>query len=409
MVVNRQRMDWIVFAIYLILAIWSILTLYFIEVSSGEFTGVWQRQAIWLAISLVIGFIVLMIDSQLILSFAPLFYAVALLLMIAAIIQGQVVRNIHAWVVIGGFRFQPVELAKVATALMVARWTARRKPSAITAIKGSIWAVIPAVLALAQKDWGSAMTFAAIPLALTYVGFPVFLIIAGIGLYIVLLVVIAGYIKLLLILYGVALVVLLIVFRKQREYIKYIIGVVLVVTGMTLSMEWAFTKVLKPYQQQRLKVLVGQERDPRGAAYNVIQAENAIAYGGFTGTGLGKGFFTSFKFVPEQKTDFIFCAVAEETGFIGGTVLLFLYGLLITRMLLYVSRHRSPVIKIYAHSVAGFFIIHLLINLGMVLGLLPVIGIPLPLFSYGGSQMLSFSLMVFIYLNFSRERYTLLH
>jgi len=407
-VVSRQKLDWWVLVIYLIISIWSVLTLYFIDVSSGESSGVWQRQAIWLIVSLLIGFVILMMDSQLILSFSPLLYALAILLMIAAIVQGQVVRNIHAWVVIGGFRFQPVELAKVATALMVARWVSRRKPSVGTAIKGSLWAALPAVLALAQKDWGSAMTFSAVPLALTYVGFPWVLVIAGIALYLVLLAVIAGYIKFLLILYGVVLSVLIFVFRKQKEYIKYIIGVFALATLITLSMEWAFTKVLKPYQQQRLKVLVGQEKDPRGAAYNVIQAENAIAYGGLTGTGLGQGFFTSFKFVPEQTTDFIFCAVAEETGFIGGTLLILLYAVLILRMITYVSKHRSSVVKIYAHITAAFFLIHILINLGMVLGLLPVIGIPLPLFSYGGSQMLSFSMMIFIYLNFSRERYTLL-
>ncbi|NPA35081.1 MAG: FtsW/RodA/SpoVE family cell cycle protein [Chlorobi bacterium] len=405
---SRQKLDWWVLVIYLIISIWSVLTLYFIDVSSGESSGVWQRQAIWLIVSLLIGFVILMMDSQLILSFSPLLYALAILLMIAAIVQGQVVRNIHAWVVIGGFRFQPVELAKVATALMVARWVSRRKPSVGTAIKGSLWAALPAVLALAQKDWGSAMTFSAVPLALTYVGFPWVLVIAGIALYLVLLAVIAGYIKFLLILYGVVLSVLIFVFRKQKEYIKYIIGVFALATLITLSMEWAFTKVLKPYQQQRLKVLVGQEKDPRGAAYNVIQAENAIAYGGLTGTGLGQGFFTSFKFVPEQTTDFIFCAVAEETGFIGGTLLILLYAVLILRMITYVSKHRSSVVKIYAHITAAFFLIHILINLGMVLGLLPVIGIPLPLFSYGGSQMLSFSMMIFIYLNFSRERYTLL-
>ena len=408
MVVVRQKMDWWVFMLYLIISLWSILTLYFIEVSSGESTGVWQRQAMWLAISLFIGFIILMIDSQLILSFSWLFYAVAILLMLAAIVQGQVVRNIQAWVVVGGFRFQPVELAKVATALMVAKWLSKRKPSAITAIKGSLWAVLPALLAMAQKDWGSAMTFASIPLALTYVGFPWVLVIAGIALYLVLLAIIAGYMKYLLIFYGLVLLVLSFVFRKQKVYIKYVISGVLLAVLITLSMEWAFTKILKPYQQQRLKVLVGQEMDPRGSAYNVIQAENAIAYGGLTGTGLGQGFFTSFKFVPEQTTDFIFCAVAEETGFIGGTILMVLYIALILRMITYVSRHRSIIIKVYAHAAASFFLIHVLINLGMVLGLLPVIGIPLPLFSYGGSQMLSFSIMVFIYLNLSRERYTLL-
>ncbi len=408
MVASKQKIDWLSLVLYLLISLWSVLTLYFIDVASGESTGVWQRQALWLAISLFVGFIILMIDSQLILSFSWLFYAFAILLMLAAIVQGQVVRNIHAWVVIGNFKFQPVELAKVATALVVARWISKRKPSVITAIKGSLWAALPALLALAQKDWGSAMTFASIPLALTYVGFPWFLVIAGIALYLVLLAVIAGYIKYLLIFYVLALLILSFVFRKQREYIKYIVGSVVLVVLITLSMEWVFTRVLKPYQQQRLKVLVGQEKDPRGSAYNVIQAENAIAYGGLTGTGLGKGFFTSFKFVPEQTTDFIFCAVAEETGFIGGTVLIALYIALILRMITYVSNHRSKIVRIYAHAAASFFLIHVLINLGMVLGLLPVIGIPLPLFSYGGSQMLSFSIMIFIYLNLSRERYTLL-
>jgi rod shape determining protein RodA len=269
----------------------------------------------------------------------------------------------------------------------------------------------PAVLILLQNDTGSALVFTAFIFVLYRFGLSGNILIVGFVaaiLGILALLLSSLYQKLILI--GILLLPALLIFwRMKRNFsnIAKLVAIILLVTGYIFSVDFAFSK-LQAHQQIRIKVLLNMESDPHGAGYNVLQSKIAIGSGGLTGKGFLKGTQTKFDFVPEQSTDFIFCTVGEEWGFLGTTVVLLLFTLLLLRLIYVAERQRSLVSKIYGYSVVSILFFHLTINVGMVLGLLPVIGIPLPFFSYGGSSLWAFTILLFIFIRMDAERMSLL-
>jgi len=197
-------------------------------------------------------------------------------------------------------------------------------------------------------------------------------------------------------------------FKDLRKRWIWIAGLLIVASGYVYSVDYAFEKVLEPHQKKRINVLLGKESDPHGAGYNINQSKIAIGSGGFAGKGFLKGTQTKFKFVPEQSTDFIFCTVGEEWGFIGSLVVISLMMGLMVRIIFIAERQRSKFSRIYGYGVASILFFHFAVNIGMTIGLFPVIGIPLPLISYGGSSLWGFTILLFIFIRQDSVRLELL-
>jgi rod shape determining protein RodA len=265
-----------------------------------------------------------------------------------------------------------------------------------TKVTAGVIILMPMGLILLQNDTGSALVFGAFIFVLYREGLSQnFLII---GFFTVLLFVLALMVEkftIIAVLAGIFLLAIMVV-RRTRKNIFTLAVIFLIASGMVFSVDFFFHEVLEPHQKQRINVLLGKETDLKGAGYNVNQSLIAIGSGGVFGKGFLNGTQTKFDFVPEQSTDFIFCTVGEEWGFLGALVVIGLFTILIYRIVAIAERQKSPFTRIYAYGVASILFMHLMVNIGMTIGLLPVIGIPLPFMSYGGSSLWAFTILLFI-------------
>ncbi len=365
------------------------------------------KQLIWIISALFIAFMILMIESKFYSVFSYGIYAVTLLLLISVLFFGKYVNGSRSWFEIGSFRLQPAEFAKFATALVIAKYisTTNKKLKDIKSISASLGILLlPMALILLQGDVGSAVTYVAFIFVLYREGLTGYVLIIG---------VILGLIFILALLFpplyiyvGIAFVGagLLVYLRKKKNSIFVILSGVILCVSMVAGFDYTFNHVLKSHHRDRLNNLVGKEIDLKGAGYNVNQSKIAIGSGGLTGKGFLNGTQTKYDFVPEQSTDFIFCTVGEEFGFVGSIVLVGLFTALLLRIIFIAERQRSPFSRIYAYGVASILFMHLTINIGMTIGLVPVIGIPLPFVSYGGSSLWSFTILLFILLKLDSNR-----
>jgi rod shape determining protein RodA len=264
--------------------------------------------------------------------------------------------------------------------------------------------LLPVIFIILQNDTGSALVYSTFILVLYRFGLPATLLILGIVTTILFVTsIIVSKIVLIVILSVIAIFFFIISSRKLRELI--IISSLLAMSiGFIYSVDYAFERVLEPHHVTRIKVLLGQESDPHGSGYNVNQSMIAIGSGGFAGKGYLNGTQTKFNFVPEQSTDFIFCTIGEEWGFIGSAFLLLLYLAFLFRLLYLAERQRSVFSKVFGYGVVCIFFFHIAINIAMTIGLAPVIGIPLPFISYGGSSLWGFTILLFIFLNLDSYR-----
>ena len=332
----------------------------------------------------------------------PIYFAVIVLL-VATLFLAITVNGGKSWIEIGGFRFQPSEFAKFATALALAKymsaidveWRQMRTKMIVVAL-----IAIPAVLVLAQHDTGSALVFLAFVLPLFREGLSGIILVVGvvaIALFVLALVV-NKYI-LLGVLVVVALLYLFVWLNKRsiKDYWRTF-GVLLICAAFIFSVDLAFNHVLESHQRERIDVLLGKTEDLQGSGYNVHQSKIAIGSGGIVGKGYLGGTLTKANFVPEKHTDFIFCTVGEEWGWVGSSIVIVLYVWFLVHIIDMAERQRSTFARFYGYSVASILFIHLFVNVGMVLGLVPVIGIPLPFFSYGGSSLLAFTILLFIFI-----------
>jgi len=277
-----------------------------------------------------------------------------------------------------------------------------------TKVVAAIIIFAPALLILLQHDTGSAMVFFALILVLYREGLSGNILL--LGLFLALLFILALLINKFILIGLLAANTLLIyyLYKGLRKKVVWIVGIFILTAGYIYSVDYAFENILESHQKKRISVLIGKETDIRGAGYNIHQSKIAIGSGGFAGKGFLKGTQTKFDFVPEQSTDFIFCTVGEEWGFIGSFVIISLFLALLSRIIIIAERQRSKFSRIYGYGVASIIFFHFAVNIGMTIGLFPVIGIPLPFISYGGSSLWGFTILLFIFIKQDSVRLELL-
>jgi rod shape determining protein RodA len=410
------NLDWVTIFLYLVLIFMGWINIY-AAVYNEEHQSIFDmsqnygRQLFWIVTSLVLCGVILTIDSEFYTTFAFPIYLAMLLVLIGTIFLGVEVKGSRSWFAIGEFRIQPAEFAKFATGLALAKYlsNANIKLDNIKAkiIAGAILS-IPALIIIAQNETGSALVFGAFVFVLYREGLSGNYLLLGLGTVILfILALLFDKLILIYILGGITFAGLILV-KKRLSKILPIIAFFMASAGMVYSVDYVFETKLQDHQKKRINVLLGKETDLKGAGYNVNQSKIAIGSGGILGKGFLNGTQTKYNFVPEQSTDFIFCTIGEEWGFVGSAVVIALFVLLLIRLVHLAERQRSPFSRIYGYAVASIIFFHLTINIGMTIGLAPVIGIPLPFFSYGGSSLWSFTILLFIFLKLDSSRLMIL-
>ncbi|MEC7653469.1 MAG: rod shape-determining protein RodA [Bacteroidota bacterium] len=386
-----------------------------------DWNGKAGKQLLWIGICAVFAFTIVNIESEFFIRTSMIQYVLTLLLLVAVLIIGKKVGGARSWFSLGGFSLQPSEFAKPTTALALAYYLSRdssRWKSLKSRILSVIMVSIPAGLILLQPDAGTVIVFAGFVFVLYREGLSGNVLILGFASLIMAIATIligswggiewfwGGWIVL-----GSAVLYIIrevTVPRKRKSLTVW--GSILLIAGLFLSigLNTGMEKVLKPHQKERIHVLFGIDVKNPDADYNIRHAKAAIGSGGLSGKGWMNGPMTAYSFVPEQETDFIFCAIGEEWGFTGSLTVVLLFALLIMRVIYLAERQRSKFTRVYAYGVASILFMHFLVNIGMVLGLAPVIGIPLPFFSYGGSSLLGFTFLLSVLLRLDGERYKML-
>ena len=464
------NLDWVSILLWMVMIGFGWMNIYsanIMEADGGVFdlSQRFGKQLIWIGASLLLAMLMLMLDAKFYIYFSYLLYIVLLGVLLGVLVFGREINGARSWFVIGGFQLQPSEFAKPITALALANlltshnfnirkfWHLAKAFAIIAA---------PPMLILLQPDMGSVLVYSAFLLVLFREGFSAntMMMLAALGLLffttllldkaliLFILVIITLIIYMIVarsfkkgavnalilaalfgILFGVnyllktefslfvlglaalipVAVILAIKGFRMREYLqmKILVGLFISVLFI-ISVDFAMNNVLKPHQQHRIYVTLGIEDDPQGVGYNVNQSQIAIGSGGFSGKGYLNGTQTKLHFVPEQSTDFIFCTVGEEWGFLGTSFVILLYLGFLLRMIVLAERQRSSFSRIFGYGFISIMLIHFIINIGMTIGLLPVIGIPLPYFSYGGSSLWTFTMFLFIFLRLDASRLELL-
>ena len=461
------NLDWLVIILYLVLISVGVMNIFSAEYNETtksffDFSLRSGKQMIWIGAALILALLLLILDSRFYLYFATPLYVIIILALIAVLVIGVEINGAKSWFVIGPVRIQPSEFAKVVTGLMLAKYLS--EPSIrLQNIKHLIIAgaiiFMPALIILLQPDTGSTLVYFSLIIVLYREGlsgilvaigfalavlfiftllFDKLIIVAsliflafliyfflekkkknffiGLGIFLVSGILFWGanklfldnkiniYLSLLLVISFSGLIYIILSFAKKIKHIVLILAILAGAIGFTYSVNYFFYNILEDHQQKRINVVLGIESDPLGSGYNVNQSKIAIGSGGFSGKGYLRGTQTKFNFVPEQSTDFIFCTVGEEWGFIGTTIVILLFVFLLLRLLMLAERQRTPFSRIYGYSVFSIFIFHFTINIGMTIGLVPVIGIPLPFISYGGSSLWAFTILLFIFIRLDASR-----
>ncbi len=403
------KIDWVTVLIYLALVIigwFSIFSAKYDEMHPSIFdlSQVYGKQLIWIGASLLIGFVILLIDAKFFNAFSMWIYVIVLASLFIVLVYGKATKGATSWIDLGaGIKFQPSEFAKMATALALASYLGnydndlQKRRNQVIAI---ILVLIPMALVLLQNDTGSAIVFVSFIFVFYREGLPGagWVMMAGVVAVLLFVFTLVWSQKVMYIILGSLLVLAVVYYliNKKKDIAK-MIAIFACMFVFVFSVDYAFNKVLQEHQRNRILVLLGQLDDPKGVGYNVHQSKIAIGSGGLMGKGFLQGTQTKYDFVPEQHTDFIFCTVGEEGGFLGTSVVVLLYVALLVRIITLAERQRSSFSRVYGYSIAGIFFVHFAINIGMAIGLVPVIGIPLPFLSYGGSSMLAFTIMLAIF------------
>ena len=412
--------------LYLILVFAGWLNIY-AAVYNEEFKSIFDasqqygKQLIWIGTSVGLVIILLFIDERFFNTFAYVIYGIIISLLILVIVIGAETKGATSWFELGGFKIQPSEFAKFATSLAVAKYLSTMNVK-MSDLKTKVIALtiifLPSLLILAQNDTGSALVYGAFILVLYREGLSGNILLIGVSaafLFVMALIMrneifhfpfeieIDGTL-LLIISLGLFSTALWYFNRKSKQIIYISIAILVGGAGLIKSVDYIFNNVLEPHQSKRINVMLGLEPDPKGAGYNVNQSLIAIGSGGIAGKGFLEGTQTKYNFVPEQSTDFIFCTIGEEWGFLGALVIIILFVTLLLRIMYLTTRQRSDFARIYGYGVACILFFHFSINIGMTIGLAPVIGIPLPFFSYGGSSLWGFTILLFIFLKLDSDR-----
>jgi len=400
------RVDFIAVASVFLLMVIGWFNIYSAEYSEEQkkvldFSLNHGKQIINIGIAMLIAIIILLLNARMFDTISYFAYAVAIALLIVTLVSGKVIHAAKGWLQIGGFPLQTGEIAKLATAMALAKFIGTHGVD-IRNVKDRLFAfgiiLLPCLIILLQNDTGSAIVFFAFVFVMYRQGLsPFYLIIPIVIAVISLAVLITGKIPV-LITVGVIGILGYLFIRRSRRLLFFLITGLICSSILIFGVDYGFNHVFKDYQRERINILIGKEIDKKGAGYNVHQSLIAIGSGGLAGKGFLNGTQTKFKFVPEQSTDFIFCTVGEEYGFLGSAALVLLYATLMYRIIVIAERQKMIYNRVYGYGVASVIFFHFAVNIGMALGLFPVVGIPLPFVSYGGSSMLSFTIMMFILL-----------
>lgn len=458
--------DWLTVFLYFVLVIFGWMNIFAVNYIPGSstFFSIHNRytlQLIFIIIAVLTILVIFVIDSRFFSFVAYPVYGLSILVLLAVLVIGTTVNNSKSWISLGPISIQPAEFAKVATVLTLAKFLSRYNAKTNRwkeLIFSAIIIGVPFLLILAQPDFGSAIVFGVLLMVLYREGMPGWILIVLIAMAALFLgTLLISRFTLIAIITGIAIVAIGILNRKitvflitagtfaltitsfyllahygffppNRIYILLgslivsaatglgfafakkvrsmylVLGFMAAAIGFIYSVDFMFYHVMEPHQRNRVNVMLGIESDPLGYEYNVRQSKIAIGSGGFSGKGFMQGTQTKFKFVPEQSTDFIFCTVGEEWGFLGSFGLVLVYVGLLIRLVILAERQRSKFSRIYGYGVISILFLHFALNLGMTIGLFPVIGIPLPFLSYGGSSLLAFTIMLFIFLRLDSTR-----
>ncbi len=460
------NLDWLTIFLYLVLVFMGWINIY-AAVYNEEYSSImdmsqrYGKQLSWIIAALILAAALVIIDSRVYVSFAYVFYGLLIILLIGVLLFGQEIKGARSWFQIGGFAIQPAEFAKFTTALALAKFTSsynfKLAQFKSVAVIGIIL-LLPVLLIVLQNDTGSSLVFGIFALVLYREGMPgIFLFFAVLMAVVFILTLVLGSAQTILILAIAGLLIHYFIRQRLSEVLKaagiclmafaavwlagyslglksdlshmlfyasvpvslvfaaytyqkglnhslIMIGMYLALVIMTFSVDFVFNDVMEAHQKSRIEELLGIKSDPLGKGYNVNQSKIAIGSGGFLGKGFLNGTQTKFDFVPEQSTDFIFCTVGEEWGFVGSALIIGLFLALFIRLLFLAERQRSVFSRVYGYCVVSILFFHFTINIGMTIGLVPVIGIPLPFFSYGGSSLWSFTILLFIFLRLDSSR-----
>ena len=409
-----NRIDWLTLLIYGILVFMGWLNIYASVYEPGADMNIFDfslnsgKQLIWIASTVIIFFIIVSIDFQFYESVSYVLYGIIFLMLVFVLVFGSQVSGARSWFEIGSiFKIQPSEFAKFITALAIARFMSKpgfRFNSTRQLLIASLFVVVPILLILLQPDPGTALIYFSFIIVFYREGLSPLVLIIGL-LFVLIFITTLFISQLYVILAVIGIAAITIIFtEKTFKKIASILIIMMLTIGVTLSVDYFQTKILKPHHQKRLKVLINPDSDPLGDGWNVTQSKIAIGSGQFWGKGFLNGTQTKFDFVPEQSTDFIFCTLGEEHGYVGSSIVIILFIFLILRIFYIAERQKSKFARIYSYSVGSIIFFHFMINIGMTIGLFPVIGIPLPFFSYGGSSLWAFSILLFIMLKLDAHR-----
>ena len=407
-----SQYDWTSILIYFILVIIGWINIYSAsldDTASSLFNldQIYGKQLVWILLSVFIIVILLSIEAKFYERFASIIYIISLISILGLFFFGKTINGATSWYAIGGFTIQPAEFAKVATSLALAKFVSDIQTNIrriADQFKAFVIIALPAMIILPQPDAGSAMVYAAFFFPLYREGLSgVYLIAGAIGIAVFILTLlfnpwwVSG---------GTAVVILLFYFfrKKKRPGTIAYLSIFLLCISISFSVNYIFHNVFEERHRDRFNIVLGREVDPRGIGYNTNQSEIAIGSGGWFGKGWTEGTQTKGDFVPEQHTDYIFSTVGEEWGFVGSTTVVALFVFLFIRLLYLAERQKSQFNRVYGYSVAGILFVHFFVNIGMVIGVFPTVGIPLPFFSYGGSSLWGFTILLFIFLRLDADR-----
>lgn len=405
--------DWISILLFLLLVAFGWVNIYSASLNDSaqgffDLSQTYGRQGLFIGLSVVLIIFILSVEAKFYERFSSVIYLASLLSLLGLFVLGKTISGATSWYAFGGFSIQPSEFAKAATALALAKYLSDIQTN-IKSFKHQLGAfliiILPALIIVPQPDPGSALVYAAFFFPLYREGLSGGYLLVGlsfISLFVFTLLFGAIWVSV-----GVVLLALAVLFlnrKKKKKHIGRYIAISAVSMLFAFSVNYIFHNVFEQRHRDRFNIVLGKEVDSKGIGYNTNQSEIAIGSGGWTGKGWTQGTQTKGNFVPEQHTDYIFSTVGEEWGFAGTATVVLLFIALLMRLIFLAERQKSKFSRVYGYSVVGILFIHFLVNIGMVIGIFPTVGIPLPFFSYGGSGLWGFTILLFIFIKLDSNR-----
>jgi len=408
-----QKLDWLTIGIYLVFILLGWLNIYAADYNPDHITSIFDfhtrsgRQFIWIMSAFSIIVFIYVIDYKIIEAVSYIIFGLSCLLLVLVLLIGSVKSGARSWIDLGAISLQPSEFAKIASCLALSKYLSiknQKNQQNKYLFFSCIFIYIPVVLILLQNDTGSLLVYFSLILVLYINGIKTPLFFAALGFVAVFILALAFSKVYLITSFSILSLVLVYFFRKKRKIVVGIGSITSVIFIVIFGTQFFVNNILQEHQRKRIEVIFNPELDPKGAGWNTTQSKIAIGSGGFSGKGFLNGNITKGDFVPEQFTDFIFCTIGEEHGFIGSLFIVVMFVFLLLRLIFLAERQKSHFAYLYGYSVVSIIFFHFLINIGMALGILPVIGIPLPFFSYGGSSLWSFTILLFIFIKLDAHR-----